>query len=437
MRRYLPAVLAWSLWLMDVTAILASAYLFTTAAARLHVAQSAVLSNVALAVAFLGFSTLGALIVSLRPGHRVGWFFGAIGLGTALTTLSAGTVQYALATGNDARLAIRLIDLGGDVLWPYNLLAIVFLLLLFPNGYLPSRRWRLAVWLATIDATLAVACNALTPGPLESGNRVINPLGIPGAGSLLGAVNEASTSLLLPIALAAVGSVIIRYRRNRGEQRQQIKWFAFGAALGLSIILVSTLVDRDNGALSSFGFALGIFMLPLGAGIGILRYRLYDIDVLVNRTLVYGSLTAVLAAIYVGGIIGLQAAVSRLTQTRQAERSPLILVVTTLLIAALFQPLRRRIQALIDRRFYRTRFDARHTLETFGASLRQEVDLPMVTASLLAAVQRTMQPAHVSLWLRPEGDGGRTHSPALHGGAAATGAGAAAGGALPVGGAAR
>src|SRR5262249_40615945 len=151
---------------------------------------------------------------------------------------------------------------------------IVFLLFLFPNGHLPSKRWRVVAWLTVIDATLAVVCNVLTPGPLESGNRVINPLGIPGAKDVLGAINEVSTSLLLPIALAAVISVIIRFRCNRGEQRQQIKWFAFGAALMLAVILVSALIDRHDGALSSFGFALGIFMLPVGAGIGILRYRL-------------------------------------------------------------------------------------------------------------------------------------------------------------------
>jgi hypothetical protein len=359
------------------------------------------LSFFATILSFLAFPAIGALIVSRRPKNTVGWIFCAIGLGTGATAFSAGYVQHALATGADAQLATGLLDAVGNGMWVVNLGLGSLLLYLFPDGRLPSRRWRPFFWLDVAALVVTSLSDLLRPGPLEQvGERqlVANPLGIAAATPLLDAGDVIGHVLLVPLVLAAIVSLIVRYRHAHDAQRRQIKWFVYGAALMALLIAVTASIFPEQSVGSSLGFGVAFVMLPLGAGIGVLRYRLYDIDVIINRTLVYGSLTALLAALYFASVIGMQQLV-RLVSGTQAENNPLVIVLSTLLIAALFTPLRRRLQGGIDRRFFRAKYDAAKTLEQFAASLRSEIELTELRKHLMEAADVTMRPAHVSLWL--------------------------------------
>jgi hypothetical protein len=388
--------LGWVLWLLDAAVIIAGLILFSRAAQTTGADMGNALGGtLAMVVAFFAFPTVGALIIWQRPRNTVGWIFCLIGLGTASTSFSAAFIQQALASGTDSSLIVGLVDAVGNTIWPLNLGLGTFLLFLFPNGRLPSTRWRFIFWLDVVVVALAVVMGLFQPGYLESHNRVWNPLGITAARPFFDIVNTVGGLVFVVCALSSVAAIIVRYITARDMQRQQIKWFAFGVALMVAILVPSFIFIPEQDTLSNITFGLSILMLPLGAGIGILRYRLFDIDVIINRTLVYGLLTAILAGVYFIGVVGVQTLL-------RVSNSPFLIVITTLLIAALFQPLRRRLQSFIDRRFYRARYDARKTLDTFGASLRSEVELAQLTDHLLLTVEQTMRPAHVSLWLREQ-----------------------------------
>ena len=388
--------LGWVFWMLDAAVIVAGIVMLArTPGGR---APDAMIGTLAMVLAFFAFPTMGALIIWQRPRNTVGWIFCLIGLGTAFTSFSAAFVQHALGNHTDASLITGLVDVTGNTVWPLNLGLGTFLLFLFPNGRLPSPRWRFIFWLDVAVVALAGLMGLFQPGYLESNNRVRNPLGISGAQPFFDAINTVGGLVFVACALASVAAIIVRYITSRDIQRQQIKWFAFGVAAMVAILIPSFILLPEENVLSNITFALGILMLPLGAGIGVLRYRLFDIDVIINRTLVYGLLTAILAGVYFVGVVGVQTLL-------RVSNSPFIIVITTLLIAALFQPLRHRLQRFIDRRFYRARYDARKTLDTFGASLRSEVELAQLTDHLLATVEQTMRPTHVSLWLRePESE---------------------------------
>ena len=396
---HIARYLGWVLWLLDAAVIVAGLIMFAHAARATGAdVGDALVGTLAMVAAFFAFPTMGALIIWQRPRNTVGWIFCFIGLGTACTSFSAAFIQQALANHTDTSIIAGLVDVVGNTIWPLNLGLGTFLLFLFPNGRLPSPRWRFIFWLDVAVVALAVLMGLFQPGYLESHNRVWNPLGITGARPYLDVINIVGGPLFVVCALASVAAIIVRYVTSRDVQRQQIKWFAFGVAAMVAILVPSFIVIPEQDTLSNITFGLGILMLPLGAGIGVLRYRLFDIDVIINRTLVYGLLTAILAGVYFVGVVGVQTLL-------RVSNSPFIIVITTLLIAALFQPLRRRLQRFIDRRFYRARYDARKTLDKFGASLRSEVELSHLTDHLLEAVEQTMRPAHVSLWLRePESE---------------------------------
>jgi hypothetical protein len=394
--------LGWVFWLLDAAVIVAGLIIFVNAARVMGANKAdALTGTIAMVVAFFTFPTMGALIIWQRPRNTVGWIFCLIGLGTAFTSFSAAFVQYALASYTDTSLLVGLVDAVGNTVWPLNLGLGTFLLFLFPNGRLPSRRWRFIFWLDVAVVALAVLMGLFQPGYLESVNgvgRVWNPLGITSAKPFFDLVNTVGGLVFVVCALSSVAAIIVRYVTSRDIQRQQIKWFAFGVAVMVAILVPSIIIIPQENTLSNITFAVGIIMLPLGAGIGVLRYRLFDIDVIINRTLVYGLLTAILAGVYFVGVVGVQTLL-------RVSNSPFIIVITTLLIAALFQPLRRSLQRFIDQRFYRARYDARKTLDRFGASLRSEVELAQLTDHLLQTVEQTMRPAHVSLWLRePESE---------------------------------
>jgi hypothetical protein len=372
----------------------------------------------------LAYPTVGALIATRLPANPIGWVFCGIGL---LHTTQRFTMAYA----DYALLETLALPCGEYVawfstwLWVANPTLGVFLILLFPDGRLASRRWVIVAWAAICGGALTAVGVAFTPGNLFTHYYVDNPLGavgVIGGGlttyELFGASRALGMTLLLVSTLVAPISLILRLQRVRGDERQQLKWFSFAAvpvAFGLSLIILDLLVANvtydfwfDIGHILPswqvfravlYVEVFGLLFVPIFTYIAILRYNLYDIDVIVNRTLVYGSLTVMLLLVYFGGVTATQAVFTALTG--QAERSQLAIVVSTLVIAALFTPLRRAIQSFIDRRFYRSKYDARKTLEAFSATLREETDLEALNDNLVGVVRETMQPAHASLWLRP------------------------------------
>jgi hypothetical protein len=283
---------------------------------------------------------------------------------------------------------------------------ITFLLLLFPDGHLPSSRWRPLAWLIVGLLVAYPFTLMFDPTPFVNSDQrlaaVQNPLGISGTSALFDHFNTLVIVGLFASAVACIASVIIRFRRAKGDERQQLKWLAYGTIMSLIIIVtivVLTFTNVNSGFLPSAFFYFPVLIISISVGIAIMRYRLYNIDILINRTLVYGILTALLALIYFGLIFILQSIVRAVTE--QISQTPLVLVASTLLIYAIFRPLRSRVQQVIDHRFYRRKYDAARVVEAFSATLRNEVDLNQLQEHLLNIVQETMQPKHVSLWLRP------------------------------------
>jgi hypothetical protein len=372
----------------------------------------------------LAYPTVGALIASRLPTNPIGWIFCGIGLLYAAQRFTEAYADYALL--------VNFAFPGGEyVAWfstavasgSLPLLVGVFLMLLFPDGHLLSRRWRIVAWTAILGAAFAALGDALYPGTLPSHYYVMNPFGVLGIISGGFTTNDLFTAsillggtLLLTSEIAALFSLILRLHRARGSERQQIKWVLYAAVPAVlcgSLVSLNLMVDSFSyeflsGSWSKvpwedlnyvlYASTFASLLVPMFTYIAILRHHLFDIDVVINRTLVYGSLTITLIALYFGGIVLLQRIFVALT----GQISTIAVVPSTLLIAALFTPLRRRIQSFIDRRFYRRKYDARKTLEAFSAQLRDETDLETVKGNLIGVVRETMQPAHVSLWLRPK-----------------------------------
>jgi hypothetical protein len=336
----------------------------------------------------VGYSVIGAIIASRLPYQPIGWICCAIGLIAAVDHFGGEYALYALLAlphslpGGEAMLWLQ------GWFWMLFVGLIVFLLLLFPTGRLPSSRWRPFAWVSAAVISFGVIWSSAI-SPDVGFNAPPSPVQL----------------LVLLLGGVAAASLVAGRRGARGVERQQIKWLLyvgpiFFVASGLHIgFYFFWLAERSWGLLASYLLvAVGGLSGPIAIGVAILRYRLYEIDLIINRTLVYGSLTATLVALYLGGIVVLQRVFVLLT----GEQSTLAVVASTLLIAALFTPLRRRIQSFIDRRFYRRKYDARKTLEAFTAQLRDETDLDALGYDLVGVVRETMQPAHVSLWLRTE-----------------------------------
>jgi hypothetical protein len=352
------------------------------------------------------FPAIGLFLVSRRPEHPIGWLFCAAGLVVGLDHFCGEYAIYALLAQPGSLPAGQAAAWVSSWLWvPFTVL-MLFFLLLFPDGRLPSGRWRSFAWLVGIAAIVGVAVQALLPVPTCEVCPIENPLGIEGLESVAELVDALVEAFLVGVlGSLALASLFLRFRRASGVEHQQIKWLVFifsvlflGATL--AYIVYSATEARWAWSVGQSLLAVGSVGVPIAMGVAILRYRLYDIDSLINRTLVYGSLTLLLAAVYFGGVT-LTEAIFR-TLTGQEEQPQLAIVVSTLVIAALFIPLRRRIQSFIDRHFYRRKYDAGKTLEAFSAKLREETDLDTLNNELVGVVRETMQPAHVSLWLSPE-----------------------------------
>jgi cytochrome b subunit of formate dehydrogenase len=346
----------------------------------------------------VGYSTVGAIVASRLPESPIGWLFCAIGLIFGVSHFSAEYAAYDLLAPSRSLPAGEVLAWLTSWVWVFGLGLIVFLDLLFPNGRLPSARWRWFARFTAIALLPAAILGALSPGLILS-SALQNPLGIEG----LPNVSRAIEAFMYVLVMLGASSMLARLRHAGRIERQQIKWFAYATAVAISgVILKNTVYPAVNVTWVWWvGLVLttvGVVSSPIAMGIAIFRYRLYQIDLIINRTLVYGSLTAVLAGVYLGGVVLLQYAFRALI----GEESQLAVVASTLIIAALFIPLRRRIQGFIDRRFYRRKYDARRTLESFSAKLRNQTDLEALSEDLVGVVGETMQPAHVSLWLRPE-----------------------------------
>jgi hypothetical protein len=349
-------------------------------------------------VTVLSFSTMGALITSRRPDNIIGWLFCAIGFAGGVRLLSTEYAAYSLVAQPDLSMGGEALAWLASWLWVPDVGIYLLLALMFPDGRLPSARWRPLAWLIGAVVLIGTVAVALSPGPIRGLDPIDNPLGI----ERLPNVAVLTEALLYALGVVAVGSVLVRLRRSRGVERQQIKWFAY-AGVVLAASTVITYVLSEASSLKWLGWVafvpgmVGNAGMPVAVGVAILRYRLYEIDLIINRTLVYGSLTATLVALYFVGIVVLQRVFVLLT----GQQSTLAVVASTLAIAALFNPLRRGLQGFVDRRFYRRKYDARKTLEAFSAKLRDETDLDALSDDLTSVVRETMQPAHVSLWLRP------------------------------------
>ena len=345
----------------------------------------------------LTFSVVGAIIASRQPRNAIGWIFCGIGLVVSLNSLTGSYAEYRLAGGSaPGSLAetAAWFSSWSWTLWLY--VPTTFLLLLFPDGWLPSPRWRPVAWCAALGVIGFVAGSALKPGPLEDFPRITNPYGVDSP--ILDAVAIAGAILAGASMVASAVSLIVRMRRAGRVERQQIKWLAYGGAVVVGAVFVGGVISVWIGDVGISLIIIGLLGVPIFTGVAILRYRLYGIDVLINRALVYAPLTAMLALVYAGGVVGLQSAFRAIS----GQESTLAVVASTLAIAALFNPLRRRVQGLVDRRFYRRKYDAAKTMAAFNARLREETDLDTLRADVVGVANATVQPEHASLWLRPD-----------------------------------
>jgi hypothetical protein len=395
MRRRWASWLAWALWLLVVAGGVV-AFTLTLLNGR----QAAVVAIVDWwtgTLPFLAFATVGALILSRRPHNAIGWLCWTMG---AVVCLGSVGFEAARRVADDPVSGpVALVLLVGSATFLVSLLGLLpLLVLVFPTGRLPSRRWRAAVGVFAGGLVLYLGLFVLQPGPMGDGLPA-NPLGVGWAEQLLERIGPVLGLLFMLFVVLVLVSLVRRFRRVRGDERQQLKWFTFAAAL--TAVLPPTLgvlaEQVDYPLVGAVFFSLVIVLLPTAIGVAILKYRLYDIDRVINRTLVYGLLTVTLAGVYVGVVLVL----GQLFGGVGTDPPTWAVAGATLAVAALFQPARRRIQAIVDRRFNRRKYNAAKTVEAFSARLRDEIDLNALSAELLAVTHQTMEPTTATLWLRP------------------------------------
>jgi len=350
------------------------------------------LGNAAIIVPFV---VVGVVVTWKRPANLVGWALLLAGLGILLEGVLRAYAELALLVKPEAGLpaggAAAAIALGA---WTALMGGVFLLLIVFPSGTLSSPRMRRFAVLVLLDFAaiwFLIATSAALEAPLKAFD---NPLVLSTSGLYAAAAIPFIVACLASVVAAAV-IVVRRFRRSRGDERQQFKWFATSA--GFLVVTLPIAVAFNWTWIGGILFTFQLIALPVSVGIAVLRYRLYEIDVIIRRTLVYGTLSALLAGAYIGLVLAGQAISSTFTGS-----SNLAIATSTLIVAALFLPVRSRVQHFVDRRFYRRRYDAQRTLEGFGARLREQVDLETLRSDLGIVVEETMQPAHVSLWLRRE-----------------------------------
>jgi hypothetical protein len=406
LRRW-PAVLAWALWALAILGLLVTAWLdhLLRQAGRPDLAQET--AGVEPVLVVLSATTVGAVLASRRPTHPVGWLLLALGLFMAAAIVAQAYADYGFQARPGALPAVSYVALYGPATLGAMLGCIGFILLLTPTGSLPSPRWRWWARVMVAAPVVSLVATLLLPNSLHSDYQTLdNPLALRAFGGALRAALWVALAITVSAVLVAAGSLVVRFRRAHGVERQQLRWVALAAAVVAPAALVllaaaatTTLLALFNWALFNWALAVCVTILPLAIGAAILRYRLYDLDRIISRTLAYGLLTVLLGGGYAAVVLGLGQLLGR--------DSPLVVAGATLAVAAVFQPARRRIQAAVDRRFNRRRHDAAQRIAAFSDRLRQQVDLDELTAEFLAVVEETMQPTTASMWLRPVPDGQR------------------------------
>jgi hypothetical protein len=396
-----PGVLAWALAGLTVLSLVPGLWLAELVWSTGWEPRPATAALGAVLLVTVSTATVGAILASRRPHHPVGWLLLGVGLALQGSLLVEGYVEYGLLARPGSLPGARY--LAG---FAYSFVLIWlscagFVLLLTPTGRLPSRRWRWWARLAAAAPVVILLGSVVQPNPLAPDYHG-NPLAVPALARVLVVPAVAGVAVTLVSVLVGAGSLVVRFRRARGTERQQLRWLAYAAALAAGLLLVALvaafLLANDNLVLVSL--ALGMALLPLATGAAILRYRLYDIDHIISRTLAYGLLTVLLGGGYAVVVLGLGRLLGR--------DSSLVVAAATLAVAAAFQPARRRVQGAVDRRFNRRRYDAAHTIAGFSARLREEIDLDTLTGELVTVVEETMQPTRVSIWLRPPQPPSRT-----------------------------
>src|SRR5215204_423871 len=378
------AWLAWSLWVLSIA--LTALALLLLALILSHPHTHTFDDWLASTLNAVFYSSVGAIVASRRPENLVGWLLCLWALSESISHFSAQYAIYALLARPDSLPA------GEAFAWVFSWLLFIVIgfsvlsILLFPTGRPPSRRWRWVTWLTVAFVLVGAVSGAFSSGPVDGLGPIRNPLGIEGFSNVYNSLLFTMVATFLLVAAAS--SVFMRLRRATGVERQQIKWFAYAAAAtSMGLVLAHVIPDVIAVPLwfERIGYAILLSLIPaipISIGIAILRYHLYDIDIIINRTLVYGTLTALLAGVYFGVVTVTQ----RLFVLLTGEKSTLAVVASTLLIAALFTPLRRRIQGFIEKRFYRRKYNARKTLETFSAQLRNETDMDALSEDLVGVV---------------------------------------------------
>jgi hypothetical protein len=395
------AWLAWALVALSVVLLVGGLVLSRAASSTVADLQFGGETKSASALAdlltLLIFSVVGAVVVSRQPRNTIGWLFCGVGVAVGLNSFAGDYAEFWLVSGFGPRSIGETAAWFSSWLWILLVSSPIFLLLLFPDGRPPSPRWRPVAWCATLGITGFSLSLALGAGPLEDFPQIVNPYSVDSP--IVGIVGGAAGVVALGSMVASAVSLIVRLRRAEGEQRQQVKWLAYGGAMVVGTILVGGVITIWSVNVSIVVMNVALLGLPVFTGIAIVKHRLYDIDIVINRTLVYGTLSVTLAALYFSGVAATQAVFGAITNQEQTQ---LAVVASTLVIAALFNPLRRRIQSFIDRSFYRRKYDVAKTLEGFSMKLRDDTDLEALRGDLVGVVRETMQPAHVSLWLRPQ-----------------------------------
>jgi hypothetical protein len=395
--RVLPRAAVWLVWAVSGLGVALGVLTFIYGALN-HQSLNEVLNTVALqAVWAMSFPLVGAVIATHRPGNPLGWMFLIIGLSEGLISFGYQYATYVFLTAPGAAPGGELAAWVSQSAWAPALgLVLCFVPLLFPDGRLPSRRWRLVAWLSAIPIVVITVLTAVVTWPWR-GPALLDPAGIPQDTSAVDVVFFPAYILMLGCGLACLTSLLLRFRRARRVERQQLKWLLFASAVTIAILLVvqpGTSSQWEQGMLLALPFFPAI---PVAAGVAILRYRLYEIDRIINRTLVYGLLTAILGLCYAAGSL-----LFVLVAGAGKEPPSWLVAAATLAAAAVFRPVRNRIQAVVDRRFNRRRYHATKTIAAFSTRLRDEVDLDTLSAELVAVVDQTMEPTQASLWLRPQ-----------------------------------
>jgi hypothetical protein len=395
--RWRPAWLAWALWalaMLGIAAILWFDHLLRQAG-RVDLVQLNA-SAVPFLLALVSAPTVGAVLATRRPRHPVGWLLLGLGVSIGLSGFMDGYAPYGLLARPGSLPAARWPAIYSPAVTVAGIACLAFILLLTPTGWLPSPRWR---WWARVTAAapvIFVVALTLEPEPLDPAYRsMTNPLGLQALQLPIAITDVLASGITVAAVVVGALSLVVRFRRARGIERQQLRWVALAALLVTMTILVALAgMAVGNPLLIIWGAGVSFAILPPAIGAAVLRYRLYDLDRIISRTLAYGLLTVLLGLGYAGVVLGL----GRLLP----QGSSLIVAAATLAVAAAFQPARRRVQQVVDRRFNRRRYDAAHTIAAFSARLRDQVDLDTLTAELLAVVDQTMQPTQASLWLRPQ-----------------------------------